>query len=225
MKINKNISKTSYFEYHLRQYQEPYRSTVALINFLKKRIPNQSFYILDVGCGGGANIHWLKKYFPKWRFLGIDTDREVLKIAKKMQKGKEGVEFREINFLESEDYFPKKSFDYINAIQFISFIDVDFSIFLEKALTLARKGIFLTSLFSEGWIEQYTTALDLKENWKGIYKIYSLERFRETLRKIGGNKLSLEYEKFDIDIDLPKPIKPKFGTYTEKTEKGKRLQI
>lgn len=223
--MEKTQKKNPYFKYHLRQYKEPYRSTVALINFLKSRIPNQSLSILDVGCGGGANIYWLKKNFPNWRFLGIDTDRDALKVAEKMQKRIEGVEFREINFLKSEDYFSKKSFDWVFAIQFISFIDFDFSIFLKKALTLARKGIFLTSLFSEGWIEQYTTALDFKENWKGIYKIYSLERFKETLKKLEEKNFSLEYEKFNIDIDLPKPVKPKFGTYTEKTKQGKILQI
>jgi len=45
------------------------------------------------------------------------------------------------------------------------------------------------------------------------------------LRKIGGKNISLEYEKFNIAIDLAKPAKPKFGTYTEKTEKEERLQI
>jgi ubiquinone/menaquinone biosynthesis C-methylase UbiE len=216
------MKKDLYFEYHLRQYKSMYRSTFSLINFLKKRIPDKPYYILDVGCGGGANIYWLKKHFPRWRFLGIDIDREALKIANKMQKRIEGVEFQEINFLKS--HFKKKSFDYVFAIQFISSVDFDFPIFLKKALTLAKKGIFLTSLFSEGWLEQYTTAYDIKENWKGVYKIYSLERFKEALRKIGGN-VSLEYERFNIDIDLPKPSEPKFGTYTEKTKNGKRLQI
>jgi SAM-dependent methyltransferase len=215
--------KISYFEYHLKQYQQPYRSTLAAINFLKKRIPNQPFKILDVGCGGGgANIYWLKKYFPKWKIIGIDIDQKVLKIAKKMNKEIEGVEFKKINFLKADF---KEKFDYIFAIQFISFVNFDFPIFLKKALNLTRRGIFLTALFSEGWIEQYTTALDLKENWKGTYKIYSLERFKETLKKIGGRNVILEYEKFDIDIDLPRPVQPKFGTYTVKIENGKRLQI
>ncbi len=202
-----------------------YRSTFALINFLKSRISHELIHILDVGCGEGANIYWLKKYFPEWKFVGIDTDRETLKIANKMNSEVEGVEFKEINFLESERYFSPKSFDYIFTIQFISFIDFDFPIFLEKALTFARRGIFLTALFSEGWIEQYTMAYDIKEDWKGIYKIYSLERFKKMLRKIGGNNIFLEYEKFNMDIDLPKPVKSKFGTYSIKVENGKRLQI
>jgi len=134
----KTQGKTSY----LKQYERPYQSTLALINFLKRRIPDQSFDILDVGCGGGANIFWLKKYFPKWRFLGIDTDKEALKIAKKMQRGREGVGFREINFLKSGDYFSKKNFDWVFAIQFISFVDFDFSIFLKKLLIWQEKGFF-----------------------------------------------------------------------------------
>lgn len=219
------MSENPYWNYHLRQYKEMYRSTRSVINFLKDKISQETLYVLDVGCGGGANIYWLRKYFPKWKFTGIDIDREVLEVARRMNRKVNRVVFREINFLEIEDYFSAKSFDYVFSIQFLSFVDFDFPIFLKKALYLARKGIFLTSLFSEGWIEQYTTAYDLEQHWEGLYKIYSLERFKKTVDEIIGNTVCIQMEKFEIDIDIPKPEKPRFGTYTIKTESRKRLQI
>lgn len=155
----------------------------------------------------------------------MDTDNEAINLAKEMNKGKKDVKFEVMNFLEIERSFSPKSFDYVFAIQFLSFVDFDFPIFLEKAFYLARKGIFVTSLFSEGLIEQHTIAYDFEQDWKGLYKIYSLERFKSTVSKIAGNNIDLELEKFKIDIDLPKPNKPRFGTYTIKTEDGKRLQI
>jgi len=219
------MEKNSYSEYHLKQYVEMYRSTHSLINFLKERIPNKRFDILDVGCGGGANIHWMKKSFPEWEFTGIDTDKEALTIAREKHKGKDGVRFEEIDLTESEQHFSPKTFDYISAVQFISFVEFDFPLFLEKAFGLAKKGVFLTSLFSEGWIEQHTKAYDLKEQWEGIYKVYSLERFIKIAKEIGGEGIQVEYEPFHIDIDLPKPAQPTFRTYTETMQDGRRLQI
>lgn len=220
------MTKSSYWDnYHRRQYKEIYRSTFSIINFLKSKIPQRDSSVLDVGCGGGANIYWLKKSFPNWKFVGIDTDNEAINLAKEMNKGEKDVKFEGLNFLEIERSFPPKSFDYVFAIQFLSFVDFDFPIFLEKAFYIARKGIFVTSLFSEGLIEQHTIAYDFEQDWKGLYKIYSLERFKSTVSKIAGNNVDLELEKFKIDRDLPKPNKPRFGTYTIKTEEGKRLQI
>ena len=40
-----------------------------------------------------------------------------------------------------------------------------------------------------------------------------------------GDTVCIEMDKFEIDIDLPKPKKPKFGTYTIRTENGKRIQV
>lgn len=225
------MSENSYWNYHLRQYKEIYRSTWSIVNFLKHHISmdiyQEDLQILNVGCGGGANIYWFKKYFPKWKFTGIDIDRKVLEVARKMNRKVkvDEVVFREINFLEIEDYFSAKSFDYIFFIQFLSFVNLDFPIFLKKAIYLAKKGIFLNSLFCDGWIEQYTTAYDLDQGWEGLYKIYSIERFKKIVSEMMGDSVCIEMERFEIDIDIPKPKKPRFGTYTVKTKKGKRLQI
>lgn len=222
---DKQMTKDSYWNYHVKQYEEMYRSTLSIINFLKFKIPNENISVLDVGCGGGADIHWLKKFYPNWNFVGIDMDNKAINLAKEMNKREKDIRFEEMDFLKIENFFPAKSFDYVFAIQFISFVDFDFPIFLKKAFYLARKGVFLTSLFSDGWIEQHTMAYDLEENWNGLYKIYSLERFKRTINEIAGKDVYLEVEQFNIDKDLQKPDKSKFGTYTVKTEDENRLQI
>ncbi|KAB2946573.1 MAG: putative methyltransferase [Candidatus Methanoperedens nitroreducens] len=216
------MTKNSYWNYHIRQYNEQYRSTVSLIDFLKKQIPKGNFSALDIGCGGGADIHWLKKSFQEGKFMGIDIDNEAINLAREMNKD---IRFEELNFLDIEKSFSPESFDYVFAVQFISFVDFDFPIFLEKAFYLAKKGIFISALFSEGWIEQHTIANDLEENWKGLYKIYSLERFKKTAKKMANKNIEIEYERFKIDISLPKPSKPKFGTYTINTETDEKLQV
>jgi ubiquinone/menaquinone biosynthesis C-methylase UbiE len=62
-----------YDQYHKRQYEQPYRSTVSLINFIMKHITSNKIYrCLDVGCGAGANIFHISKKIPFFRFEGLD---------------------------------------------------------------------------------------------------------------------------------------------------------
>lgn len=44
-----------HLEYHLKQFHEPYRSTMHLCNFVKRTIDVSFPYkAIDVGCGGGG---------------------------------------------------------------------------------------------------------------------------------------------------------------------------
>lgn len=215
------MRKSSYWDYHIRQYETPYRSTVSAINFLKKHLSsNEAITVLDIGCGGGANLYWMRQEMPKWQFTGIDIDQESLDIAKEKNPS---LQFICADILANPSIIPDNSFDYAFAIQVVSFIPSDVTVFLRQALRVAKKGVFLTSLFVEDSIEQYTKAIDLKENVELIYKIYSLERLRSFINEYG--QYDLDYEPFNIDIDLQKPQPFKFGTYTIKTEKGDRIQL
>ena len=49
-----------HLEYHKRQFEEPYRSTVALLDFVKSILAESCetpFKAIDVGCGGGAQMY------------------------------------------------------------------------------------------------------------------------------------------------------------------------
>ncbi len=208
--------KGKYKEYHYRQYEEPYRSTLSLINFIKKTIDVKKKYsVVDIGCGGGANIYWFSKHFPKWNFTGVDIDEELIRMAK--IKNPNAI-FMNIDFFQLTD-----KFDIVMAIQFIPSVPFDLKDFLEKCNDISSRYIIFTGLFSPGWIEQYTIAKDLKENWEGIYKIYSIERLKKICKDLGFSKVFME--KFELDIEIPKPSQPRFGTYTEKTADGRILQI
>ena len=79
-----------------------------MINFLKNYLSKNSLYILDVGCGGGANIYWLEKNFPRCKFTGMDIDKEALDLARKMNSESENVDSKEVDFLQCENFFPVK---------------------------------------------------------------------------------------------------------------------
>jgi len=212
-------------QYHLRQYQEVYRSTLAFIDFLKRSIPWQKeMRILDIGCGGGANIYWFRQKFPHWHLEGLDVDAELLEFARFMNPN---VPFHHLDVAHVDRIFPPKAFDYVLAIQFVNFADnLDLETFLKSTLYLAKYGIAHFSLFSEGWIEQYTYAYDYEEEiFAYPYLIYSIERMKVLVKKYHHEPFHIQYEPFEIDLDLPKPSKPKFRTYTIRTEDGHRLQV
>lgn len=57
------MTKSSYWDnYHRRQYKEIYRSTLSIINFLKSKIPQGGYSVLDVGCGGGLIFIGLRNH-------------------------------------------------------------------------------------------------------------------------------------------------------------------
>ena len=56
-------------DYHLRQYEVPYRSTVMFHNFLRERVALDEQRILDMGCGAGANLHYFGCLHPNQNLL------------------------------------------------------------------------------------------------------------------------------------------------------------
>ncbi len=61
-------------DYHLKQFAEPYRSTVIFHDWLDERVNLDSQRILDMACGAGANLHYFGCLHKKSQFTGIDYD-------------------------------------------------------------------------------------------------------------------------------------------------------
>lgn len=216
-----NEKKNEYFNYHLKQYEVPYRSTVSFIDFIRKSInTEEASSVIDVGCGGGANVFWMTEQLPEFQFTGVDIDEQAIELASDKNPKHQ---FQVSDFTKVTEEFEPESYDYVFASQFIITTDFDLYFFLEKAKHLGKKGIFLTGLFSEGYIEQFNKCFDSEANWEFEYKIYSLPKMADWLKEKYNAEVT--FEPFEIDMDIPKPKDIRFGTYTEKLESGKRLQI
>ena len=207
-------------EYHLRQYDVQYSSTKLIIELLKKNLPvNEKINILDIGCGGGANIFWLKKEFPNWNFVGIDFDESCISLAK-IKNPEFDFYAEDLNNISS--FFKSKEFDYALALQFLITAPFSPDQLFNLVIPHVKKGIFLSSLFSEGYIEQNTVRRDLKTNQTYCYNIFSLAKISDwSIEKL----YTLKYEAFEIDIDLPKPEDDVLQTYTLTTKEGGRIQL
>lgn len=121
----------------------------------------------------------------------------------------------------------QEKFDGIISFQTLSWLP-EYKEPIKKLVELRPNWIAISSLFYDGDIEYtnkvknyYRPKAD-KPYTECYYNIYSINRVREFFAELGYKKF--EYVPFEIDIDLPKTTKD-IGTYTTKTEDGKRIQI
>jgi tRNA G46 methylase TrmB len=73
--VKRQYQDERHADYHTRQFEEPYRSTVHLCSFVKSILGDgveAPIRAIDIGCGGGANIYHLGKVLPKTEWVGID---------------------------------------------------------------------------------------------------------------------------------------------------------
>lgn len=93
---------------------------------------------------------------------------------------------------------------------------------------LEPEWIVFSTLGFEGLIDYEGKLRDYTKNKDGeyaevFYNIYSLLKMKQYFENLGYKKF--DYKEFEMDIDLPQTNKMGRGTYTIKTEQGKRLQI
>lgn len=215
--------------YHKLQMEKPYRSTEMFIEWLNnKGYFNEKVHsVCDMACGMGGNTMYLAKMFPNIKFTGIDLEQELIDIG----GGVAREDLCNCKLYQGDWYNIdekwKNKFQGIISFQTLSWLP-EYESALRKLVELNPDWIAISSLFYDGDIEYTNKVRDYyrptgdKEYCEMYYNIYSITRVRECFRKIGYDKF--EYIPFEIDIDLPK-ISKDIGTYTVKTEDGKRIQI
>lgn len=225
-----NLSESTW-NYHRSQFSQPYRSTIKFIDWLYNfRLFNDINTILDVGCGCGSNIFYMVKRFPSLNFTGTDINNELIEKGNSFFKNKNLKNCRLIKKdLYKLDNRMKNKYDGIISFQTLSWLP-EYKTPLTKLIELNPKWIAISSLFYEGPVSckieiQYLDEQDTNSegNKRAYYNIYSLDDTKKFFKRHGYQEF--KYIPFNIDIDLMKPKNKGMGTYTEKLENGKRIQI
>jgi len=99
---------------------------------------------------------------------------------------------------------------------------------LKDLISMTKNHIFLSSLFYDGDIDFEIKVREYKKSeaekkFNAYYNVYSLPQFKKFVYSLGVKDIKI-YD-FNIGIDLEKPLDDMMGTYTEKLESGKRIQI
>jgi len=207
----------------IKQLEKPYQSTIFFEEYLKKNgcLKNNS-KILDVGCGYGATLHYLKEKNPQINFIGIDYNPDNIDKAKYYAKING---FSDLNF-ETGDWFnlPKKFENYFDGVFSIytlcCFKNIDQAI--SSLCELNPEWISFISLFYDGDLDVLIHIRD--DNWPeidddnpdGDFNIFSIEKTKKIFDKYD---YEVEIKQFFPSAPIPKDENNKGrGSYTINTE-------
>lgn len=214
--------------FHMRQYGNPYRSTVKFSEFLKRRNARGGNYrILDLGCGAGAVLGYLLASDKRFSWgYGIDINKNLVDIGNKIlkERGIYNCKLVEGDFFDMDI----SVFGKINGVVSLQTFNIlpDYTEIVKCMCKLSPEWMGFSMLGFEGLIDYKIKLSDYTKGNGGsevFYNIYSLPRMKEFFSCMGYSKF--EYEEFVIDIDLARANPMGRGTYTVKTEQGKRMQI
>jgi len=181
--------------------------------------------ILDACCGVGHISQFLSKISPKSEFLGIDQTSYLIDEANKLSDNK-NLRFETGDIYDMSQKY-EKNFDISVCWKTLSWLPY-YDEIMKSLITCTKNYIFLSALFYEGEIDFQIKVREYKKE-KGkddftlYYNVYSLPRFKKFLLEQGVK--NIEAYDFNIGIDIIKSDRDYMGTYTEKLENGKRLQI
>jgi SAM-dependent methyltransferase len=218
--------------YHERQFKDVYRSTIHFCNWLEDMnclTQSSPSRILDIGSGMGSNIFYMSARFPNHKFEGIDINPDMVESGNQIfsQNHRQNCRLRQADLYQLPSSFVGQ-YDGIVSFQTLSWLP-DYKEPLERIAELDANWIAMTSLFYEGelnctiQIKDYSKPIGDKKYSEYYNNIYSLRRIAEGFLSCGYE--DFKYIPFEIDVDLPKPERPGMGTYTERLENGRRLQI
>ena len=138
-KLDKDTKK--YFD---DQLLRPKESTTEAFNLFKKLKIN-NLKTLDLACGNGANLIYLKKKFNNTKYcLGLDFDKNLLKKASAHNHSK-NLKFKYGNILKLDKKY-KNNFELITSFQTLSWME-DYKAPSLEIIKMNSDYIFISSLF------------------------------------------------------------------------------
>lgn len=227
--LKKHWQSENIMEWHRKQFETPKRNLVHFERFLSNHQELNGQRILDLACGGGAEDVYIAKQNPGLSILGVDYVGEAFEFFRNNASDeiKNRVSLTQGDWYALDESYIGK-FGGVISLETLSWL-ADWKTPIDKIIELHPKWMAFSSLFYEGRInyqikiEDYEFTELEKECDVVYYNIYSIPIMKEYLKKCGYK--FFDFQKFEIDIDIPKPDHMGTGTYTVDTANGGKLQI
>ncbi len=201
--------------YHLRQWHEPYRSTVHFADFIADRIESSSI-VVDVACGGGGPTWYLAQRFDRCRFVGLDISEELIKHARSARN-------LDFELDDLQNLRVRFGIDGVIAMQALHCLPNPVDPLHQIATRIRPQWVAFSTLIYEGNINCKIVVSEPERPRESYYNVFGLPSLTAIMAN-EGYTIS-KYCPFKIDVDLKKPVNPDFmGTYTLTTDAGSRLQ-
>ena len=196
------------WEYHTKQWNEPYRSTVKFEEFIKEKL-DASELVIDAGCGSGAPTHYLAESHPTTKFMGIEISRELLGFT----KTRDNLEFERDDLTNLKVRF---GVDGVVLIQVLSWLPGYETALHQIATRIRPHWIAFSTLIWPGDIDCNIVVKEHKrprESFHNIYGLPGLMRFMTA----EGYPIG-QYKPFNIDIEIPQEGTDHMKSYTSDGE-------
>lgn len=176
--------KHKYFDYQLKKGFEASKEAFEILK--KKKLNNLN--TLDLACGNGANLFYLKKKYNNKKYcLGLDFNKNLI-LAGQNYNNCKSLELKYGNILNLKKNL-KNKFQLITSFQTLSWLN-DYKKASLEMIKLNSNYIFISSLFWEGLID-FNIKLnvlkdgnyDRKKLYSKYYNIYSLNNFLNFYKK------------------------------------------
>jgi ubiquinone/menaquinone biosynthesis C-methylase UbiE len=182
---------------------------------MQKRGINKGEF-LDIGCAKGEVIYYLKDYFPKLSFTGIDISTELISKAKQEPRLQDVIFY----VADAQDFNLNKIFDYVLMSGLISMFD-DLTAILGQIFKHLKPGGlgYIFGCFNENAIDVLVRfKVHGTSVWQSGFNQFSLKTVKEALAPFCNE---INCHKFSLSKNLPYK-KDSLNSYTLTTkEKGK----
>jgi len=188
---------------------------------LKEKVDTTQFLnVVDVGCGNGELLYYLKKQFPHWQLTGYDFTREFIDTGKNFD-GLSGVKL-----IHSDMFDIVENYDIVLCDGVIQ-IFCDIQKPLEKILNICKNGgyVFITGLFNKFDIEVRLQFCDntnpaSKDIWRSDFNQHSQQSIKRLVQK---KVSSIEFEDVTMNVDLPFNSNMPSWNFTFRDANGKNI--
>ncbi len=152
----------------------------------------KDYDVLDIGCGGGANLTLLLENCNNGTVTGIDYSSVSVEVSKK--KNKKAVEQGKCNVVEGNVLslpFENDKFNVVTAFETIYFWNPIETAFKEVYRVLKSEGTFLICTETDGKNK-------MDEKWKKLIddmRIYTAEELEKILMEVGFKNIKVSIKK------------------------------
>lgn len=214
-----------------REYQEKYRTqiresdkviTERVREIRESRAGDQSLSVLDIGCSTGNLLFHLKNLVPGLSLSGGDLAEGIIAECRNSEH-LSGIDFSVMNLLKLD---PSQPYDVIvaNAVLWV-FDEEEFDASLRSLAGGLKPG---GTVIVFDWFHPFEQQVKITERSKAFpdgLTIFSRGYGRVNAAMESAGFEDIEFNAFDIPIDLPKPDASSIQSYTVKTDEGQRLSF
>jgi trans-aconitate methyltransferase len=215
-------------DYHMKQYETMFECTRGLLEFMDECVGEMGERrIADVACGAGANIVHMLRRWPQSRVSGYTLEEHEVEFARAhlpVDLADRCDGYVPMDFFQIQEKVAADTVDIATIMQTIFFWPPDEAeAILQSLMHMSSDWVFISGLFDRHNMDVTMKIRDHAKNCDVQYCIFDIPKWEERCKRLGAVEVVMKH--FEIGIDLEAPMEGGTGSWTQKTDDGRRLQF